>query len=128
MEGQHTQFIRLSESCLLGKEIKALGLVQILLEFRPNTMFHCNVADTSGQFPLDERDNFRDGDSFTFDGRELFRCCAEQRVYGPLPPAGEGGVVHGDFTGGVEDVPGLDLEGDGGVDGREEELEAVCLQ
>lgn len=91
-------------------------------------MFLRNGADTIRQFALDKSDGFRDRDGFALDGRELFGCCAEQRVYGPLPPAGEGGVVHGDFTGGVEDVPGLDLEGDGGVDGWEEELEAVvCI-
>ena len=49
----------------------------------------------------------------------------EEGGNGPLPPAREGGVVHGDFAGGVEDVPGLDLDGEGEVDRLEEELETA---
>lgn len=88
-------------------------------------MFLGGAADTGGKSTLDVALRSRQGDGLAFGVGELLRRGFQQGGDEPLPPAGESSVVHGDFPGGVEDVPGLDLDGDGGVDDLEEELEAA---
>lgn len=84
-------------------------------------------ADTGGEFIGDVREGVGEGGVLAVGDGELLGGELEERVDGPLPPACEAGVVHGDFASRVEDVPGLDLERDRGVDGGEVELESVWV-
>ena len=97
----------------------------VLLELRPDAVLLRGAADAGGELALKVGLGFWQRYVLAFGNGKLLGGRLQQEVDGPLPPAGEGGVVHGDFTGGVEDVPGLDLERDGGVDGLKEELKAV---
>ena len=122
---QLTKFISFPETRLRREELVALRGILILVQCRPDAVLLGRAADAGGEFALDVGDRCGQSDVLAFDDGELFGGGLQQRVDGPLPPAGEGGVVHGDFSGRVEDVPGLDLDGEGHVDGRKEELEAI---
>lgn len=96
-----------------------------MLEGGTDAVFLGGGADACGELGLDVGCRVCGGDGVAFcDGQQL-GYGVEEGGNGPLPPAREGGVVHGDFAGGVEDVPGLDLDGEGEVDRLEEELETA---
>lgn len=120
-----TELVGFPETCLGGKEVVALGDALVLLELRPHTVCLGGATDACGQFVLNVGHRLRLSYILAKGNRELFLCLSHQNVHHPLPPAGESCIVHGDFSCGIEGVPGLNLNRKCSVDCLKEEIKAA---
>ena len=111
------KLIWLSQSCLLRQEGHAT-LRAVVLCIRAVAVGHCGIADATCQFLSNACGEF--GFSDVEDGGGGGEEVGEEPV-----EVSEHGVVHGHLALGIEDIPGVNDDGNGELEEGEGKVEAV---